>query len=97
MALKKSEQKIFTVVWESNINGEIFFSSYSCDRIDVAIAKFAKCKEQVLSKGHFADKKLDENCVIEDANDHHYFIKDEYEPYYENIYIIESNLLVKSE
>lgn len=97
MKTKQSEQKIFTVVWESCVDGDIFVAIYPCDNLEVAKAKVEECKEQVLSKGHFADEELDENCIEEDANDRHYFIKDEYDPYYEDIYITKSNLFTKSE
>lgn len=96
MKTEKSDKIIFNVIWESNVDGEILVSVYSCNSIDVAKAKVKECKEQVLSDGHFASEDLDENDYMIDENDRHYFIKDEYNPYYEDIYILESNLFVKS-
>ena len=95
MKTKQSEQKIFTVVWESSNDGGIFFSVYPCDSLEVAVAKVKACKENVLTSGHFAYANTD-RCTIE-KNDKHYFIKDNCDDYYEDIYIKESKLFVKSE
>lgn len=97
MKTKKSDKIIFNVIWESNVDGEIIVSVYSCNSLEVAKAKFNECKEEALSNGHFASEELGENDYMIDENDRHYFIKDEYAPYYEDIYILESNLFVKSE
>ena len=92
-----SEQKIFTVVWESNVDGDFLVAVYPCDSLEVAKAKVNELKEDVLSNGHFANDDLEEDCIIEECNDEHYFIKDQTDDYYEDIYIKESNLFVKSE
>ena len=43
MEIKQAEQKIFNVVWESNVDGEIFYEFYPCDTIEVARAKMTEC------------------------------------------------------
>lgn len=95
MNIKQSEQRIFTVVRESNVDGETYIEVYPCDNIDVAIAKVKECKKDVLSKGHFASDDLYETDCMIDENDRHYFIKDQTDDYYEDIYILESSLFVK--
>lgn len=92
-----SEQKIFTVVWESNVDGDVFTAVYPCDSLEVAIAKVEDCKEEVLSQGHFSDKDNENDYDIFNDEDEHFFIIDKSDDYYEDIYITKSNLFVKSE
>ena len=93
MEIKQAEQKIFNVVWESNVDGEIFYEFYPCDTIEVARAKMTECINDVNTKGHFfyADP---EDCTIESSEDR-YFIMDETDDYWEDIYIKESRLFVE--
>lgn len=96
MKTKLSDQKIFNVVWESNANGEIFIAVYPCDSLEVAKAKVNECKENVLSEGRFSWKNIENDCTTESYGEERYFIKDNTDDYYEDIYILESNLFVKS-
>ena len=93
MEIKQAEQKIFNVVWESNVDGEIFYEFYPCDTIEVARAKMTECINDVNTKGHFfyADP---EDCTIE-SSENKYFIMDETDDYWEDIYIKESRLFVE--
>lgn len=93
MEIKQAEQKIFNVVWESNVDGEIFYEFYPCDTIEVARAKMTECINDVNTKGHFfyADP---EDCTIE-SSENKYFIMDETDDYWEDICIKESKLFVE--
>ena len=93
MEIKQAEQKIFNVVWESNVDGEIFYEFYPCDTIEVARAKMTECINDVKTEGHFLNADT-EDCTIESSEDR-YFIMDETDDYWEDIYIKESRLFVE--
>ena len=93
MEIKQAEQKIFNVVWESNVDGEIFYEFYPCDTIEVARAKMTECINDVQTEGHFLNADH-EDCTIESSEDR-YFIMDETDDYWEDIYIKESRLFVE--
>lgn len=93
MKISISEKTIFNVVWESNVDGVFFYESYPCDTIEVARAKIAECINDVKTEGHFLNADL-EDCTIESSEDR-YFIMDETDDYWEDIYIKESRLFVE--
>ena len=93
MKINISEKTIFNVVWESNVDGEFFYECYPCDTIEVARAQMAECINDVETQGHFLNADP-EDCTIE-SNEDRYFIMDETDDYWEDIYIKESRLLVE--
>lgn len=94
MKIKQTEKTIFNVVWESNVDGEFLFEVYPCDTLDVAQAKVQEFKKEVLSNGHFFDIDIND-CTIENDNENHYFIMDNTDDYWEDIYIKISKLFVE--
>ena len=93
MKISKTEKTIFNVVWESNVDGEIFYEFYPCDTIEVARAKMAECINDVNTKGHFSYADP-EDCIIE-SSENKYVIMDETDDYWEDICIKESKLFVE--
>lgn len=95
MVLKNTDKTIYNVVWESNVDGDFFVQVNPCDTLEAAIAKVEENKNEVLTNGHFMAVEPED--VYEENNERHYFIMDNCDNYYEDIYIIESNLITKSE
>lgn len=94
MKIKQAEKNIFNVIWESNVDGEFLFEVYPCDTLEVAQAKVQEFKNDVLSNGHFSN--IDTNdCSIEKDDENRYFIMDNTDDYWEDIYIKKSKLLVE--
>ena len=93
MKISMSEKTIFNVVWESNVDGEILYEIYPCDTLVVARAKMAECINDVETEGHFLNVDP-EDCTIQSSEDR-YFIMDETDDYWEDIYIKESRLFVE--
>ena len=93
MKISISEKTIFNVVWESDVDGEFFYECYPCDTIEVARAIMTECINDVKTEGHFLNADP-EDCTIESSEDR-YFIMDETDDYWEDIYIKESRLFVE--
>ena len=73
MKISKTEKTIFNVVWESNVDGEIFYEFYPCDTIEVARAKMTECINNVKTEGHFLNADP-EDCTIESSENKYYTI-----------------------
>ena len=83
--MEKTNEKIYLVMWESNVNGKLFLNATPCRTLEAAEKKMEENIEEILGCGHFmhADKEV---CTIV-KDDNSYFIADETDDYWENTYI----------
>ena len=89
--MEKTNEKIYLVMWESNVDGERLFDATPCRTLEAAKKKMEENIEEILGCGHFmhADK---EDCTIE-KDDDSYFITDETDDYWEHTYISAKKLI----
>lgn len=89
--MEKTNEKIYLVMWESNVDGERLFNATPCRTLEAAEKKKEENIKEILGHGHFmrADKK---NCTIE-KDDNSYFIADETDDYWEHTYISVKELI----
>jgi len=92
MNIKQSDKTIFNVIWESQVDAEFLVQVYPCDNLKVAQAMMKRFKNEILSNGHFSQSNIDD-FVIEET-DNRYFIIDNTDDYYEDIYIIEKKVYI---
>ena len=89
--------KIYIVVQESNIDAEIGFYPTPCASREVARKEMDVIIKGILEKSyHFGGRtaeELEEDFEIERDNDS-FYINDPSDDYYENIYIVERELVV---
>ena len=57
--MEKTNEKIYLVMWESNVDGERFFNATPCRTLEAAEKKMEENIKEILGHGHFmrADKK----------------------------------------
>ena len=83
--------KIWLVIQESCVDGEILFNATPCATEKVARTAFEQVKKQVHTLGHFSDN---EDYYETDADtESEFYIYDPCDNYYENIFITESEIL----
>lgn len=86
-------QKSYIVLQESNVDGELIINPVPCMSMEAAKKVLADEKRTILRESyHFGGRDLDEFEVEED--DEHFYINDPSDDYYENIKIIEKNIVV---
>lgn len=87
--------KIFIVLLESNIDGEVYFDAVPCATKEKAIEVLRNEKEWVLKESHhfsqFSEDELKEYCDIVDEEEH-FFITDNSDDYYEDYQITEKEV-----
>ena len=84
--------KIWLVIQESCVDGEILFNATPCATEEVARTAFEQVKKQVHTLGHFSNYEDDDYEVDSDTEDE-YYINDPCDDYYENIFISEREIL----
>ena len=89
--METTKEKIYIVMWESNVDGERLFDAIPCRTLEAAEKKMKENINEILNNGHFADADMDD-CTIE-AGVSSYFITDETDDYWENSYIREKELI----
>ena len=89
--MEKTNEKIYIVMWESNVDGERFFDATPCHTLEAAEDILEANINEILANGHFADADMDD-CTIE-AGTSSYFITDETDDYWEHTYIREKELI----
>lgn len=94
MKIKRIEKTISVVVWESKVDGDVLVEVYPCDTLEVAQTKVQEFKNWVLSEGHFSDINAIDCEIVNDDNDR-YFIMDNIDDYWEDIYIKTSKLFIE--
>lgn len=89
--METTREKIYIVMWESNVDGERLFDATPCRTLEAAEDILEANINEILTNGHFADADMDD-CTIE-AGISSYFITDETDDYWEHTYIREKELI----
>ena len=89
--METTREKIYIVMWESNVDGERLFEATPCRTLEAAEDILKTNINEILTNGHFADADMDD-CTIE-AGTSSYFITDETDDYWEHTYIREKELI----
>jgi len=89
--METTKEKIYIVMWESNVDGERLFDATPCRTHEAAMDILEANINEILTNGHFADADMDD-CTIE-ADVSSYFITDETDDYWEHTYIKEKYLI----
>lgn len=89
--METTKEKIYVVVWESNVDGESIIEVTPCRTLEAAEDILEANINEILTNGHFADANMDD-CTIE-ASVSSYFITDETDDYWEHTYIREKDLI----
>ena len=87
--------KIWIVLQESNVDGELIIDATPCESLGLAIKVLQEEKEYILNESFHYSRMSDEDMKemeIEET-DTSYYINDPYDDYYEDIKIIEKNII----
>jgi flavodoxin len=85
--------KIWLVIQESCVDGEIYFNATPCATEEVAKRVFEQVKKQVRTLSHFSNDEEDDYYKVGADTESEFFIDDPCDDYYENIYISECELV----
>lgn len=89
--MEKTNEKIYIVMWESNVDGERLFDATPCRTLEAAEDILEANINEILANGHFADADMND-CTIE-AGVSSYLITDETDDYWEHTYIRKKELI----
>jgi len=87
--------KIWIVLQESNVDGEIIIAATPCENLKVAKEVLEEEKEYILNESlHYARMSDEDMKEMEiEETDTRYYINDPYDDYYEDIKIIEKTII----
>ena len=83
--METTKEKIYVVVWESNVDGETIIEVTPCRTLEAAQKEMEDTIDLIHMQGHFADADMD-NCSIE-SRENGYLIIDNTDDYWEDINI----------
>ena len=90
--------KIFIVLQESNVDGELIINPVPCISLELAQKTLKKEAYTILTESHhfsgYTADELEENFEIEFTDDR-FYINDHCDDYYEDIRIIEKELVTE--
>ena len=90
-------QRVYMVIQESNVDGEILFNAVPCMSMEAAKAVLAQQKHTILHESHhfsnLTEDDMDEMEIEEDEE--RFYINDPSDDYYEDIRIETKNIMVK--
>lgn len=89
--MEKTNEKIYIVVWESNVDGERLFQVAPCRTLEAAKKQLKQNIYEIFNNGHFMGINKDD-CTIE-SKDTSFFINDETDDYWDDTYITEKELI----
>ena len=88
--------KIWIVLQESNVDGELLIDATPCESLELAKEVLKEEKEYVLKESHFSRLSDDDMKEMEiEETDTSYYIDDPCDDYYEDIKIIEKTIIKK--
>lgn len=93
--MEKEPLKIWLVQQESNVDGEIIVNSVPCGSLETARKVLRDEKNTILNESHHFSNLTDDdmNDMIIEESDDRFFIDDPSDDYYEDIAIIEKELV----
>ena len=89
-------QRVYMVIQESNVDGEILFNAVPCTSKETAKAVLAQEKHTILHESHhFANLTKDDMEEMEvEEREEHFYINDPSDDYYEDIRIEVKNIVI---
>lgn len=94
--VEKTPARVWIVQQESNVDGEIIINSVPCASLEAARKVLQDEKETILNESphydHYTPEELEEEFEIEEDDDR-WYINDPCDDYYEDIKIIEKNIV----
>ena len=89
-------QRVYMVIQESNVDGEMLFNAVPCTSMEAAKAVLAQEKETILNESHhFANLTEDDMEYIEvEEDERRFYINDPYDDYYEDIRIETKDIVI---
>jgi len=90
-------QRVYMVIQESNVDGEILFNAVPCMSMETAKAVLAQEKHTILHESyHFSNLTEDDMEEMEvEEDEERFYINDPSDDYYEDIRIEVKNIMVK--
>ena len=90
-------KKIWLVKQESNIDGEIYFNVVPCKDLKTAKQVFKDEIDTILNESHhfggYTEEERKEAFEIENDGDTHFLINDPCDDYYEDIHIVQKEII----
>lgn len=87
--------KIYNVIFESNVDGEVMFAAAPCATEEIAKRVLKEQRDLILNESvHFSnltDDDMNEMKIVD--TDEHFYIKDQCDDYYEDYYIEEKDVI----
>jgi hypothetical protein len=87
--------KIYNVIFESNVDGEMMFEAVPCATEEIAKRVLKEQRDLILNESlHFSnltDDDMDEMEIVD--TDEHFYINDQCDDYYEDYYIEEKDVI----
>ena len=94
--VEKTPMRVWIVQQESNVDGEIIINSVPCASLEAARKVLQDEKETILNESphydHYTPEELEEEFEIEEGDDR-WYINDPCDDYYEDIKIIEKEVV----
>lgn len=89
-------QRVYMVIQESNVDGEILFNAVPCTSMETAKAVLAQEKHTILHESHhFANLTEDDMEYMEvEEDEERFYINDTTDDYYEDIRIETKNIVI---
>ena len=89
-------QRVYMVIQESNVDGEMLFNAVPCTSMEAAKAVLADEKSAILNESHFSDLTEDDMEYMEvEEDEERFYINDTTDDYYEDIRIEVNSIMVK--
>ena len=85
-------EKIWLVIQESNVNGEILLNVVPCISKETAKEVMDNEIHTLMNEGHYTDYKEWPNDFVVEQTEESYYIKDNCDDYYEDIRIEEKEI-----
>lgn len=85
-------EKIYILVQESNVDGNVFFNVTPCKTKKTAKELLKEEKERIFNDGHFSKNNNTEEDMLEyevEETETKFYINDPCDDYYEDVYIVE--------
>ena len=89
-------QRVYMVIQESNVDGEILFNAVPCTSMETAKAVLAQEKHTILHESHhFSNLTEDDMAEMEvEEDEERFYINDPCDDYYEDIRIETKNIVI---
>lgn len=91
--METTKEKIYVVVWESNVDGETIIEVTPCRTLEAAKKEMEDTIDLIHMQGHFKDVDMDDCSCSIDSRGCRYLIIDNTDDYWEDIRICCEDLI----